>query len=87
MDKTKLTLKVVKSKGKCMMGYKTGDCWELDSHIAVELCSHVYYLLYPWIQVLRFGGKIPWGKKENSIRIPCIDEKNMRVFEITKDES
>lgn len=82
----KLNLKVVETRGNCHLGHKVGDVWEIDAHLTpCGICSHAYHLLYPWFQVLSMGGKAPpWQENEDRIRIPCIDEKDTVIFEISR---
>lgn len=83
--KRDIRIKVKASKGNCMMGYKEADEWVIDSHTVPEgFCAHAFYVLYPWIQTLRMGGKIPWGDDPDIITIPCIDEKDQVIFEIKR---
>ena len=42
--------------------------------------------MLPFLTVMRFGGKFPWGNKDGSIQICCPDPENPVVFEIKVKE-
>ncbi|MBA7698018.1 hypothetical protein ES703_106692 [subsurface metagenome] len=61
------------AKGKCSMGYKVGDQFELSGHNRGGLCGYFYHVISPYIIMLQFGGCYPpeWGG--SIIRKECTD--------------
>lgn len=78
-----IIIKVKSKKGYCAANHNIGDSWEIKDNVYVPhgLCMHAFYVLYPWIQVLRMEGKIPWAQN-NEIEVPCIDAENLVVFSL-----
>ncbi|MCX8094619.1 MAG: TIGR04076 family protein [Caldisericia bacterium] len=83
----KVIIKVKDKKGFCSANHNIGDNWEIKDNIFVPegLCMHAFYVLYPWIQVLRMEGKIPWST-DNEIEVPCIDSENLVIFSLKGEE-
>lgn len=73
-------IKVKKVRGFCSANHKVGDEWMInDINTPNNLCIHAFYVLYPWIQIIRMEGKIPWSK-DGEIDVPCIDYENSVLF-------
>ena len=82
----KIEIEVEKVKGECPLGHRIGDRWIVEDAMTPEgLCMHAFYVLYPWIQVMRMGGKILW-EEDGKVKVPCIDEKNLVVFSLRRIE-
>lgn len=80
----KIVVEVKRIKGECLLGHRVGDRWIVEDAITPEgLCMHAFYVIYPWIQVMRMGGRIFW-EKNGEIEIPCIDEENLVVFSLRR---
>lgn len=80
----KVLLRVKEVKGECLLGHREGDRWIIDSVLTPGgLCMHAFYVLYPWIQVLRMEGKVPW-EKNGEVEIPCIDRDNPVIFSLRR---
>lgn len=79
----KVIIKVKDKKGFCAANHNVGDSWVIDEsiHVPQGICMHAFYVLYPWIQVLRMDGNIPWAI-ENEIEVPCIDTENLVKFSL-----
>lgn len=78
-----IIIKVKSKKGFCSANHNIGDSWIIKDNIYApeKICMHAFYVLYPWIQVLRMDGNIPWAI-DNEIDVPCIDCDNMVVFNV-----
>jgi uncharacterized repeat protein (TIGR04076 family) len=82
MDKVKITVKSI--KGECQAGHCPGQEYILDNFkLSGNLCPDAFNSLWPYIQVLRFGGKYPWGD-EDGVSIACPDPDNLAVFDIRR---
>lgn len=72
----------VKGKGSCPLGLKKGEKWEIDSAAVPDgFCGWAYHSLFPFLQVLRFGGSFPW-EKEGEATVCCPDPDNTVVFKL-----
>jgi uncharacterized repeat protein (TIGR04076 family) len=51
------------------------------------MCSWAFYTLYPFAQVLQFGGSFPWEPDAAVSRVACPDADNPVVFELRRFHS
>ena len=66
---------VVSAKGHCNAGHNEGDTFEISCHNPAGLCGFFYHDIFPTLQTLQFGGKMPWWQ-ENSVTVGCPDTAN-----------
>ena len=50
---------IVSVTGRCWMGQKVGDTFELDGTVTGGLCGHLYHTIYPYLIMLEYGGGFP----------------------------
>lgn len=82
----KYEIKIMEVNGDCVAGHKPGDTYLMEGFKTPGgLCIHAFHALYPWLQVLRFGGKIPW-EKEKEVSLACPDHKNQVVVKVFRIE-
>lgn len=79
-----LTVKVISQKGTCEAQHKVGDEFVLGEHTPPNLCSWAFFSLFPFAQVLQFGGSFPWEKDPNTATVACPDPTNPVVFELRR---
>ena len=80
----KVQIKVVSQKGTCSAGHRVGDSWLMTEHTPEGLCVFALDTLFPYIQVLAFGGTFPWEPDPDAARVCCSDPDNPVVFEIRR---
>lgn len=83
---SKLTAVVVSQKGTCSAGHKVGDRFVIGQKTPDGLCSWAFSVLFPFAEVLEFGGSFPWEKDPNRARVACPDPDNPVVFEIRRSK-
>lgn len=66
---------VIEVGGHCSAGHKEGDTFEINCHNPAGLCGFFYHDIFPTLQTLQFGGKMPWWQ-ENSVVVGCPDTAN-----------
>jgi uncharacterized repeat protein (TIGR04076 family) len=49
-----------------------------------KLCPHAVHVLYPTVDVLRFGGTYPWEDDPDKATVCCPDSNNPVVFEVRR---
>ena len=76
--------RVISQKGRCEAGHKTGDEFTIGQKTPPNLCSWAYYSLFPFAEVLQYGGSYPWAKEKNKVTIACPDAENPVVFELRR---
>ena len=76
--------KVVSQKGKCAGEHKIGDEFVVGNGISPDLCPWAFHSLFPFAQVLQFGGSFPWEKDPNKASVACPDPDNPVVFELRR---
>jgi uncharacterized repeat protein (TIGR04076 family) len=88
MKRNKINVKVIKilEKGECPIGLKVGDEFVFEHLPPPSFCHWAFHSLLPFITTIRFGGNIPWEKKEGTCRLCCPDPENPVVFEIKRVE-
>jgi uncharacterized repeat protein (TIGR04076 family) len=59
----KMVATVVDVKGKCSVGHKVGDSFEISCHNPAGLCGFFYHNIFPSLQTFQFGANMPWGKE------------------------
>ena len=81
----KMTIEVVKAKGKCTFGYKMGDKWETVGLKCIPgFCGAAFHTAFPALFALNFGAKFFFMKDHNSIdTVTCPDGGNI-VFKVTR---
>jgi len=82
--KIRITLVDKKGEGHCHRGHKIGDSFDFDTERGL-LCPMVQHVAFPYIDILRYEGKLPEGNG-NSIRICCPDADVINIFKIEKVE-
>ena len=76
--------KVISQKGTCSAGHRLGDEFVIGQKTPPNLCSWAFYTLFPFAQVLQFGGSFPWEQDPNKTTVACPDPANPVVFELRR---
>jgi len=76
--------RVVSQKGKCVAGHKVGDELTMGQTTPPGMCSWAFYTLFPFAQVLQFGGSFDWEDAPNKATVACPDPENPAVFELRR---
>ena len=76
--------KVISQKGTCAAQHKAGDEFVIGQQTLPNLCSWAFYSLFPFAQVLQFGGSFPWEQDRNKTTVACPDPENAVVFELRR---
>lgn len=82
MDRVKIT--VLSIDGECQAGHCVGQEVIVDNvTISGYLCPEALHSIWPWVQVLRFRGRFPWGD-EDGVQIACPDAANLVRFDVRR---
>jgi len=76
--------KVVSQKGTCEAQHKVGDEFIIGEKTPPNFCSWAFCSIFPFAQVLQFGGSFPWEKDRNKTIVACPDPDNPVVFELRR---
>jgi uncharacterized repeat protein (TIGR04076 family) len=76
--------RVISQKGSCEAGHKTGDEFIIGQTTPPCLCAWAFYTLFPFAQVLQFGGSFPWEESPDKATVACPDAANPVVFELRR---
>ena len=79
--------KVISQKGTCEAQHKVGDEFAIRQQTPPNLCSWAFYTLFPFAQVLQFGGAFPWEQDPNKTTVACPDPANPVAFELRRTSS
>ena len=88
MRKPRIQIELVERKGKfgCHRGHKEGDTFDFDDERG-KLCPMAMHTLFPYIDILRYGGAVPPGREHGDVRVCCPDPDVINVFrDLVKDE-
>ncbi len=87
MKKPKIQIELVDKIGPCAChrGHKIGDTFDFDTQRG-ELCSMAMHVAFPYIDILRYGGKPP-ENKDGKYRFCCPDADVINVFRLTVKDS
>lgn len=69
---------------RCHRGHKIGDSYDFDTERG-KVCPMVMHVAFPYIDILRYGGKLPSGKT-GEFRFCCPDADVINVFRLEKEE-
>ncbi len=83
-EKTSLVATVIDAKGTCAAGHHKGDILELDCLSPGGLCGYFYHHIFPNMQTLENGGKMPWWKSADEFIAPCSDPMNTVTLKVRK---
>ncbi len=76
--------KVISQKGTCEAGHRVGDEFIIGQKTPPGICSWAFYTLFPFAEVLQFGGLFSWEKDPNKAIIACPDPANPVIFELMR---
>jgi uncharacterized repeat protein (TIGR04076 family) len=76
--------KVISQEGTCEAGHRVGDEFIIGQKTPPGICSWAFYTLFPFVEVLQFGGSFPWQKDPNKTTVACPDPANPVVFELRR---
>ena len=76
--------KVISQRGTCVAGHKLGDEFVIGQKTPPGMCSWAFYTLFPFAEVLQFGGLLPWEKDQNKTTVACPDPENPVIFEVRR---
>ena len=76
--------KIVSQKGTCVAGHKVGDEFIIGQQTPPNLCSWAFCSIFPFAEVLQFGGSFPWEQDINKTTVACPDPANPVVFELRR---
>lgn len=79
-----ITVRVISQRGTCAAGHKVGDEFVIGDKTPAGMCSWAFYTLFPFAEVLEYGGAFPWEKDPNKTTVACPDPENPVVFELRR---
>lgn len=83
----KMVMEVVKTKGKCIYGYKIGDKWEVEGLKSIAgFCGAAWHTAFPTLFALNFGAKFFFMDKPDSIDTVTCPDGGKIIFKITRKE-
>lgn len=76
--------KVVSQKGTCVAGHKVGDEFAIGDVTPANVCSYAFNVIWPFAQVLQYGGAFPWEKDPDRATVACPDAENPVVIQLRR---
>ncbi len=85
--KVQITVREIQGRGMCAYGINPQDSWVISSEeTPANFCSWALQAIFPFLAVLRFGGKFPWEEDKDTAVVCCPDPHNPVVFELKRIE-
>ncbi len=81
--KIKITVKERKGTKNCHRGHKVGVSYDFDTERG-KICPMVMHVLFPVIDILRYGGSLPGDGCNHKGLFACPDPDVLLVFEVEK---
>jgi len=75
----------IRGTGACNFGHKIGDKLNFPRDWG-KICPWLFHSVFPLINVLRFGGKLPWEPNSDVAWVCCPDPHNSVVVKIHRSE-
>jgi uncharacterized repeat protein (TIGR04076 family) len=76
--------KVISQRGTCEAGHRVGDEFVIGQKTPPGLCSWAFHTLFPFVEVLQFGGAFPWEEDPDKATVACPDAANPVIFELRR---
>jgi uncharacterized repeat protein (TIGR04076 family) len=76
--------RVVSQKGECEAGHAIGDEFVIGQTTPPGMCSWAFQTIFPFAEVLQFGGAFPWEAAPAKTTVACPDPANPVVFELRR---
>jgi uncharacterized repeat protein (TIGR04076 family) len=76
--------KVVSQKGTCAARHGVGDEFIIGEKTPRNMCSWAFYTLFPYAEVLQFGGSFPCEDDPDKATVAFPDPANPVVFELKR---
>lgn len=76
--------RVISQKGTCAAGHRVGDEFTIGQKSPAGMYSWALYTLFPFAEVLQFGGSFPWEEDPNKAIVACPGPANPVVFELRR---
>ena len=84
-ERYKVVIKVASLKGTCYQELKVGDEWVSNGRTPEGICLSAFNSLFPYLQVLMFGGVFPWeADPDIASNVACPDLLNSVAFELRR---
>lgn len=81
----KITATVLHIKGECGAGHCVGESFPISCHDSGGLCGFFYHDIFPDLQVLQFGGSMPWWESD-AIEVTCPDPANQVTLRLERSQ-
>ena len=81
---TDVIAKVISQEGTCGAEHRVGDEFIIGQKTPPGMCSWAFCTLFPFAEVLQFGGSFPWEEDPNKATVACPDPANPVVFELRR---
>lgn len=81
----RITITLVERKGPCgcHRGHRIGDSFDFDTERG-KLCPMAMHVAFPYVDILRYGGRVPGTDDPNVCLFCCPDADVINVFRIER---
>jgi uncharacterized repeat protein (TIGR04076 family) len=83
----RIIARVISQKGTCAARHKVGDEFLIDAiKTPGGMCPWAFVALWPFAELLQYGGTFPWEKDPSKATVACPDPDNPVVFELRRED-
>ena len=75
--------RVISRKGPCKT-HNVGDEFVIGDKTPPDVCSSAFHSIFPFAQVLRYGGSFPWEQDPSKTAVACPSSENAVVFQLRR---
>lgn len=70
-DFFKIKATVLEEKGKCPLGHRQGDIFNLEDMLPNGFCPLAFYNIFPYYLTLIHSGRFEWVKRGQCVKVQC----------------
>ncbi|MFC2034023.1 TIGR04076 family protein [Chloroflexota bacterium] len=72
------------NKNKCPSEHKVGDSWLYEDKTVGGMCPSAYDLVMPFVEILHYGGNLPWADDKDLVELSCPDPEVPVIYEVRR---
>ncbi len=84
--KVRIEIEVIDTKGGCRKKHRIGDKFIMNLGDFPEICPAAFDEIFPYIQILRFGGRVGW-EESGKVFVQCSDHLNTVTYQLIKEKA
>lgn len=79
-----ILFKLIGNQNPCNQGHQIGEEWLWEDKVPAGLCTFAFNALFPFAQVLKYGGNFHWQDNPDVLTQACPDWEVNNTFEMRR---